>query len=170
MFPLWFVEHPFLMVAAVLLNRQYCTPLFVKKENAMGKGAERKEEIKAKTALPLNKKLSELFDELTLEEFLVLVEEQTSSHTRSLVDRISDNLDAIYMEQLAKAQDFVNGNTNINVHAVRELLRELLPEQYAPAIKKIRQGQSVKTIINIIGGNNQILPVAEKGEQYIHFG
>lgn len=111
--------------------------------------------------------MSELFAELTLNEFLSLVGEQTSSHARSLAERVSDNLDVIYTEQLAKAQDFVNGSTNINIHAVRELLRELLPEQYAPVIKKIRQGQSARTIINIIGGNNQILPAAEKGEQYI---
>lgn len=117
--------------------------------------------------MPLNKKLRELLDELTLEEFLVLLRGATSLDARLLADQVSDNLDAIYLEQLVKAQDFVNGSTNLNLHAVRELLRELLAEKYGPVIKKIRQGQSVRTIINILGGNNQILPAAEKGEQHI---
>ncbi len=117
--------------------------------------------------MPLNKKLSELLNELTLEEFLTLIREQTTSDVWLLMEQVSDNLDAVYMQQIAKAQDFVNGCTNTNLHAVRELLRELLPEKYGPVIKKIRQGQSVRTIINILGGNNQILPSAEKGEQHI---
>lgn len=110
------------------------------------------------------KKLSELLDEMTLEDFLNLLNKETESNAQSIVEQVSENLDAIYTEQLAKAQDFVNGSSSeLNIHAVRELLRDLLPERYHPAIKKIKQGQSVKTIINILGGNNQVLPNAEKG-------
>lgn len=110
------------------------------------------------------KKLGELLNEMTLEELIALVQKRTVSDMQTVVDRVSENLDAIYTDQIAKAQDFVNGSSSeLNIHAVRELLRDLLPERYHPAIKQIKQGQSVKTIINILGGNNQVLPNAEKG-------
>lgn len=64
---------------------------------------------------------------------------------------------------IAKTQDFVNGSTNLNIHAKHELFCDLLPERYHPAIKKIKPAQSIKTIINIAGGNNQVLPNAENG-------
>lgn len=155
------------MTGLCILNKQFCTAFLGSNKNARRKGAGRKEEIKAKIALPLNKKLSEIFEGFSLEEFLAFVKEQITSDAQILVEQVSDNLDAIYMEQIAKAQDFVNGNAGINIYIVRELLREILPEQYGFAIKKIKSDQSVRTIINILGGNNQILPSAEKGEQHI---
>lgn len=100
---------------------------------------------------------------MTLEDLLTVIKEQTESNAQSIVEQVSENLDAIYTEQIAKTQDFVNGSANLNIHAIRELLRDLLPERYHSAIKKIKPGQSVKTIINILGGNNQILPNAENG-------
>lgn len=109
------------------------------------------------------KKLSELLNEMTLEDLLAVIKEQTESNAQNIVEQVSENLDAIYTDQIAKAQDFVNGSANLNIHAIRELLRDLLPERYHPAIKKIKPGQSVKTIINIAGGNNQVLPNAESG-------
>ncbi|WP_287621512.1 hypothetical protein [Parabacteroides sp.] len=114
------------------------------------------------------KKLSELLEEISLEDLLVLLKEQTEAGTQSIMEQVSENLDAIYTDQIAKAQDFVNGSSSkLNIHAVRELLRDLLPEHYHPAIKKIKQGQSVKNIINILGGNNQVLPNAENGITHI---
>lgn len=110
--------------------------------------------------------VGELFQSLTLDELVAYLHREIDKGMQQAVRQVNKSLDAVYTEQLAKAQDFVNGSSDINIHALRELLRELLPESYSPAIKKIKPGQSVKTIINILGGQNQILPNAEKGEQH----
>lgn len=110
-----------------------------------------------------SKKLGELLGEMTIEEFITLINEQMANNAKKVMLQVNENLDAIYTRQLAAAQDFVNGDPEINIHTLRELMRELLPENYAKAIKKIKPGQSAKTIVQIYGGNNQLN--AGDGEQ-----
>lgn len=157
MFPFWLAEPVIVStIGALLLSR-------IKNENEGEKDCIESSASRLDLRSMQKKKLSELLDEMTLEDFLEVIKEQTESNAQNIVEQVSENLDAIYTDQIAKTQDFVNGSTNLNIHAIRELLRDLLPERYHPAIKKIKPGQSVKTIINIAGGNNQVLPNAENG-------
>lgn len=174
MFPFLFAEPALLLLSAIVtrsvFSKEPFDPFSLREKKEKSEECAEKEGGIESSASRMDlqsiqkKKLSELLNEMTLEDFLAVIKEQTESNAQSIVEQVSENLDAIYTDQIAKTQDFVNGSANLNIHAIRELLRDLLPERYHPAIKKIEPGQSVKTIINIAGGNNQILPNARSGK------
>lgn len=74
------------------------------------------------------------------------------------------------IQQIKYAQTFVNNNKDIDCIHVHQLLQELMPQELWPMIKEIKKGQSPQTLIQVLGGNNQIQPNATTGVQHITKG
>lgn len=80
-------------------------------------------------------------------------------------DAISETIHAIYMEQVALAQAYLNENHQADLSRVQCLLRKMLPEPYHRAIADLRENQDPSVIYNIFGGVHQHAPNATKAEQ-----
>lgn len=69
---------------------------------------------------------------------------------------------SIYERQIEQAQQFVNENSKTDVSRLRDLLRKIMPAEFHQAIDEIKEAKVVHHY-EINGGNNQILPNAERG-------
>lgn len=80
---------------------------------------------------------------------------------------VSEAYNAVYISQIAKAQEFLNENHSADLSRVKCLLHRLLPREYFDQIEQLREHQNPQNIINIHGGQNIIAPKAEQAEQHI---
>ena len=77
---------------------------------------------------------------------------------------VSETLESVYLDQISKAQEFLNENSNADLSRVKCLLWKMLPKQYYDVVDKLKQHQDPKVIYNIYGGDNIIAPNAEHVE------
>lgn len=81
---------------------------------------------------------------------------------------VSEAYNTVYTTQIAKAQEFLNENSNADLSRVKCLLRVMLPEQYHRIIDRLKQHQDPQVIINIMGGQNIVAPNAGDVCQHIN--
>lgn len=81
---------------------------------------------------------------------------------------VSEAYNTVYTTQIAKAQEFLNENSNADLSRVKCLLRVMLPEQYHRTIDRLKQHQDPQVIINIMGGQNIVAPNAKDICQHIN--
>lgn len=164
MYPLLLSENA-LISATILLGK-----LFISDKSLLSSSNEKDVKALPANADLVKQKLGVMLNDISVEEFISLINQQLSINTNRITDIVNSNFDAIYTGQLAKAQDFVNGDESIDINALRSLLRNLLPERYSKAIKKIKRGQSAKTIIQIYGNNANVIADTKDGVHVTNVG
>lgn len=74
-------------------------------------------------------------------------------------------LDTVYLNQIAAAQEFLNENSKADLSRIKCLLWKMFPKEYHDVIDCLKQHQDPQVIINIHGGQNVIAPKAMDVQQ-----
>ena len=108
------------------------------------------------------------------EKFVMAVVEKVKVELPSLIEQlnntpsrtiVSETYETVYRSQIAAAQEFLNENRSADLSRVKCLLHKLLPRDYFEYIEQLREHQDPQTIINIMGGQNIVVPSARSATQ-----
>lgn len=71
-------------------------------------------------------------------------------------------LDALYLNQIAAAQEYLDENQHADLARVQRLLQKMMPQRYYPAIARLKEYRPQVIVYQIYGGQHVHAPNAQK--------